>query len=48
MKYFPVPQVEEWRLPLIKDLIGYKFGNLEIAGFSKVEVEDLLKFACTT
>ena len=48
MKYFPVPNSEEWRLPLLKDLVGCKFDSLVIPRFSKLEVEELLKYICTT
>ena len=48
MKYFPVPSSEEWRISLLKELVGYKVDNLAIPGFSKSEAEEMLKFVCIT
>ena len=48
MVYFPLPDSEKWRIPILKELFGHKAEKLEIPNFSKSEVEDLLLFICTS
>ena len=42
-EYFPVPDTESWRIPIIHDLL-----NSNISGFSNQETQDMLKYVCTT
>ena len=48
MKYFEVPNSEKYRLGLLRDLIGCKFGRLTLPDFSKNEVEEMLRFVCVS
>ena len=42
-EYFPVPQEEAWRIPLVCDLL-----DCHISGFSEQELQEILRFACVT
>ena len=48
MRYFELPENQSWRLPVIFDLLQARNNNAEITGFSKQEVEDLLRYTCTS
>ena len=48
MRYFELPENESWRLPVIFDLLQARNNMTEIAGFDIQEVEDLLRFTCTS
>ena len=48
MRYFPIPEGELWRSPLLRDLIKAKHDISTLPGFSHAEVEDLLKNVCTS
>ena len=41
--YFPVPQEQTWRIPIVRDLL-----NCHISGFSDGEIQELLEYVCTT
>ena len=45
MKYFPVPEEEEWRVGCIMELLNEK---VEIPGFSDKEVKEILSYLCST
>ena len=42
-KYFPVPQEETWRIPLVKEIL-----NCHISGFTDQELQDILRYVCVT
>ena len=48
MEYFPVPEDETWRIPIIKELLEIKSGNANISNFAEEDVSDLLNILCTT
>ena len=48
MKYFPLPENENWRVPLIKELLDVKAQNLTLTGFTNKEIDDLIVYACTS
>ena len=48
MKYFPIPDEEAWRLPLLRDLMKARNDNTILPGFSLSEVEEILKYVCTS
>ena len=48
MKYFPIPEDQMWRIPLLRELVECKNGSKELMNFSKVEIEEMLNFACTS
>ena len=48
MKYFPLPENENWRVPLIKELLDVKAQNLSLTGCTNKEVEELIVHACTS
>ena len=48
MKYFPTPEAEAWRLPLLRDLLDARNGSSTLPGFSPSEIEEVLKYVCTS
>ena len=46
LKYFNIPEGEEWRPPLVRELINIRNGQLDLQGFSKEEIKLLLKNQC--
>ena len=48
LKYFPLPVNENWRIPLINELLSVKTQKCEISGFSSEEINDMLLYACTS
>ena len=48
MSYFPAPENQLWRLPLVKELLALRSDQFELTGFNYEEMTDLLKYVCTT
>ena len=48
MKYFEIPQQEKWRESLVEELILIKNNDMELNGFSKEDITDLLFDVCTS
>ena len=46
--YFNVPMEQQWRLPLISELLQVKSNILNLGEYMKTEVEDMLKYLCTS
>ena len=47
LKYFPMDANENWKLPLIKEMIDTKQQQLEISNFTDDDLEEMLIFLCT-
>ena len=47
LKFHPAPQEDQWRIPLIKDLVDIRDGISDVIGWSKDELEASLDFLCT-
>ena len=39
---------DQWKIEPIKEIIEAKAGNMEIPGFSKEELDDILLYLCTS
>ena len=48
MKYFPVPEVQQWRVPLLHELLGARDNSLEINDFNLDEINTMIDDICTT
>ena len=48
MSYFPAPENQLWRLPLVKELLALRSHQFELTGFNYEEMTDLLQYVCTT
>ena len=48
MEYFPLPENESWRIPLIHELLSLKSQTFNFPGFSRQEIDDMLVHACTS
>ena len=48
MKYFPLPENESWRVPLIKELLAVKAQGLTLQGFTNKEIDEIIVDACTS
>ena len=47
VKYNPVAEDQEWRIPFVKELIDIKYDDLAVPGMTKTELEQILNFLCT-
>ena len=45
MKYFNVPDTEQWRVGILSELLS---DTLEIPGFASQEIEEIKSFICTS
>ena len=43
MKYFPVPDEETWRIPIIKELLEIKSGKANISNFAEEDISDVIR-----
>ena len=48
MKYFAVPDNEVWRCSLVKELLKVRDNTSTLSDFSRAEVDEMLKFVCTS
>ena len=48
MKYAAVPDSEKWRPSILSELLDARSGRSSMPGFSSAEVEDMIKFVCTS
>ena len=48
MKYKEMEEVEKWRLPIIKDLLLAKKGQLIIPNFDSKDIDILLRCVCSS
>ena len=46
--FHDIPTGEEWRIPLVNELVGIRDGSLTSIGWSNDEIKDALEFLCTT
>jgi hypothetical protein len=46
MRYAPVPEDEEWRVSLIRELLAASLENEVDVPLSSQEIEDILNYAC--
>ena len=46
MKYFRVPVAEEWRLPILTDLLKIREKKLELNNFEPNEIEEMITDIC--
>ena len=48
VKYHPLNEDEQWKVNLVHELNGLKYGKLELDNFSDEEIEEMISFACTS
>ena len=48
IKYKLIPNEEKWRVSMVNEITDAKFGQAEIPGFTKEELEAILEFVCTS
>ena len=48
MEYYKIPENESWRVNLLTELIETKENNYEVPGISRDELDDILRYICTT
>ena len=46
--YRPVPEGEEWRISVAKEIIKSRDSTIEIPGFSSDEKDQILDYVCVT
>ena len=48
MEYHSIPENEEWRVNLVKEMIEVKENEYEVPGFTNEELEEIIDFVCTS
>ena len=48
MSYFPPPETEEWRAPVIHDLLNVQKNQMTLEGFNELEIKEMINFLCTS
>ena len=48
IKYQPIPDGEEWRIGVVRDIIDIKNGMAQLEDFNTIELDDMLHHVCTT
>ena len=46
--YHLVKKEDEWKIGFVKELVEVKQGDLEVEGLEPAEVEEMLRFVCTS
>ena len=46
MKYFEIPEGEDWRVGVGLDLLRVKNGENNLKGFTKDEINEIITFIC--
>ena len=46
LKYFDIPEGQEWRAPLVRELIALRDGQIGLQGFTVEEIKFLLEDQC--
>ena len=47
MDYCKIPEAEFWKVDTLKELIEVKYDQLELPGFEKQEINDIMEYICT-
>ena len=47
IKYFDVPEAEDWRVDMVGELLKLRKETLSLPGFNLDEIQDILDFVCT-
>ena len=47
MKFKPLPEEEQWRVPLLLNLLDIRNDSLDLDNFGKEEIEDIIFDICT-
>ena len=48
IKYNEIGEVDAWRIGFVNELTDVKFGEAFVDGFSRKELEEILRFVCVT
>ena len=46
--YEPIPEGEKWKILIVEEIIDFREGKLEIQGFEREELDEILEFICVT
>ena len=47
-KYADVPQGDEWRVEMVKEIIEIRNSKLEVENFDDEEIEEIMNYLCTS
>ena len=47
VRYRKIPEEERWRVPIMREMLDAKHKNVDIAGLSNRDIDDILNFVCT-
>ena len=47
VRYRNLPQDEEWRIPILKEMLFARENNIEIEGLTKRDINHIINYVCT-
>lgn len=47
VKYRQMPVDEEWRIPLLTEMLFARENNVEIEGLSRIDINHIITYVCT-
>ena len=47
VRYRNLPQDEEWRIPILKEMLFARENNIEIEGLTKRDINQIINYVCT-
>ena len=47
VKYRQMPVDEEWRIPLLTEMLFARENNVEIEGLSRIDINHIIMYVCT-
>ena len=48
LEYLPIPNLEEWRIGSLKELLSTRLGIIDVPGFTTEEIYDLINIVCVS
>ena len=46
--YEPIPEDQAWRISSLQEVIDIQQGKLEVEGFDRTEIEEIMEFICVS
>ena len=47
IRYRNLPKEEEWRLPILSEMLFARENNVEIEGLSRIDINGIINYVCT-
>ena len=47
MRYRDLPEEEEWRVPILNEMIFARDNHIEMEGLNRKDINDIINYVCT-